>query len=343
MDSHNPSQPSGASRQALHDAAPPQTAEQLTDAFGLPGVLSFAPHGELLCAEIATPAATAVLALQGAHLVSWKPAGQAPVLFLSERSEFLVGRAIRGGIPVIWPWFGARSNAVSPAPASSPKSPSHGLARTSLWRLRFAALSGEDLHLSLSLEPSPETRSLGFDAFRLVYQLVVGRSLSLRLTVGNDGPEPLRFEEAFHSYFAVQDVQQAQVHGLENTEYLDKRDDLRRKREGTQPLQLSATTDRIYLATERPCTIEDTPGKRRLAIEKSHSRSTVVWNPWAELARDLSDMAPDGWRSMLCVETANVGEEAITLNPGEAHTMTTSVRVEPLSKETVSPGPGISA
>ena len=326
MDTTNPSPATFADRQRVG----PQTADQLTAEFGMPQILGFGTRGDLLCAEIRTDAAEATIALQGAHIVQWRPGGQQPALFLSERSEFTTGKAIRGGVPVIWPWFGPRTPVVNAAPAHAPKSASHGIARTAVWQLAFAALAGEDLHLTFTLGPSPESRALGFDHFRLAYEVVVGRSLTMRLTVANDGPEPLRFEEALHSYLAVSDVARAELRGLEETEFLDKRADSERKREGRRAIVLNRTTDRVYLNTETTCTITDASLARVLQISKGHSRNTVVWNPWAELTRDLADMEPEGWHGMLCVESANVGEAAIALAPGTAHTMTATIAMLPI-------------
>ncbi len=331
-----PAAPTSQAARQTTSQTTPQTAEQLTAQFGMPDVLGFAMRGELLCAEARTPSAEATIALQGAHVVNWRPMGQQAALFLSRRSEFKVGKAIRGGVPVIWPWFGPRTSAVNPAPPDAGKSASHGIARTAIWQLAFAALAGDDLHLSFTLGPSTESRALGFDGFRLAYELILGRSLTLRLTVANDGPEPLRFEEALHTYLDVSDVAEVALRGLERTEFLDKRDDSRRKREGDEPLVLDRTTDRVYLDTEATCAVTDEGAARVLEISKAHSRNTVVWNPWAELTRDLADMEPDGWRTMLCVETANVGEAAISLAPGGAHSMSVTLAVLPGTPELTS-------
>ncbi len=303
-----------------------QTIESLGEEFGMPGVLEFTHRGDLVCIAVTTPTVTAAVALQGAHLLRWQPAGEEPVLFLSERSEFTAGKAIRGGVPVIWPWFGGRSDAVLPAPEGAPKSPSHGVARTSMWRLQFAAVAAEAVHLTWTLAPTDESRALGFDGFRLVYQMILGRELTLRLTVANVGQNELRFEEALHSYFAVGEVEQVELLGTEGTEYLDKPDGMKRKRQAEAPLRFSEVTDRVYLQTERTCVVDDRAGKR-IQIAKTHSQSTVVWNPWAELTAGLADMEPNGWHGMLCVETANVGEAAISLAAGETHTMEVQVTV----------------
>ena len=304
-----------------------QTIDSLNAEFGITNVLRFVERGELIVAEITTPQVQAAVALQGAHLITWQPAGGAPGLFLSERSAFARGKAIRGGVPVIWPWFGGRTDAVNPVPAGAPPSPSHGFARTSSWRLQFAALSGDTVHLSLLLEPTAESRVWGFDGFALAYHLVIGQELRMGLSVANTGTSGLRFEAALHSYFAVGSVEQATLHGLEATEFLDKTDSGRRKRQADSPLQLTGSTDRVYLGTEAACRIDDEGLGRSIHIVKRNSANTVVWNPWTELTAGLADMEPEGWRGMLCVETANVGETAIHLAPGERFAMGAQVSI----------------
>ncbi len=304
-----------------------QTIESLTNEFGMPGVLEFTQRGELVCLEITTPVVAAAVTLHGAHLLHWQPTGEQAVLFLSGRSEFAKGKAIRGGVPVIWPWFGARSAAVLPAPDGGLKSPSHGFARTAEWRLQFAAMMANAVHLTFTLAPTKESRAFGFDGFRLVYQMILGRELTLRLTVANDGGSDLRFEEALHSYFAVANIENVTLSGTEGVEYLDKPDGMRRKRQADALLAFTEVTDRVYLKTEAVCDIDDHAGGRTLEIAKAGSQNTVVWNPWAELTAGLKDMEPEGWRGMLCVETANVGDAAITLAPGETHTMEAHVTV----------------
>jgi glucose-6-phosphate 1-epimerase len=308
---------------------------ELTERFSVPGVLSFdaTPTG-LVLLNISAPAAAATIYLQGAHLTHWQPAGQQPVLFLSPRTELAPGKAIRGGIPVIFPWFGPRQS--DPKHDAKP-SPAHGFARTSVWELAFAALAGDDLHLTFTLAPNQTSRTLGFDHFRLAYRITIGRRLKLEIMVANDlgaaesSGAPLVFEEALHTYFAVGDVEKATLTGLAGAAYLDKRDQMQRKLQPNGPMLLTGTTDRVYLDTTTTCTIADPTANRTIIVEKSGSRSTVVWNPWADLAATMPDMEPGGWRTMLCVETANVGESAITLQPGETHTMRAEISVEAIA------------
>ena len=305
------------------------TAEAMEVEFGVPEALGFGVRGDLVVAEVRTDAAEALVAVQGAQLAEWRPAGQEAGLWLSRRTEWVRGKAIRGGIPVIWPWFGPRTEVVSAAPAGAGKSGSHGFARTSDWRLLFAGVAGDDVHLQWGLEPSEVSRAAGFDGFRLAYEMVIGRELALRFTVANVGAEEMRFEEALHTYLGVSDVERAAIGGLEGTEFLDKRDGGARKREEEGELRLREWTDRVYLDTERTCVVRDDGRAREIEVSKDNSRSTVVWNPWAEGAAGLADMGPDAWREMLCVESANVGEAAVTLGPGQAHAMAVRLAVRP--------------
>jgi glucose-6-phosphate 1-epimerase len=293
--------------------------QTLSDQFAIPGVLAFSQTEQgLLRATITTPSCTAELYLQGAHLTQWQPAGHQPVLFLSERSFFTPGKAIRGGIPIIFPWFGPRS-----ATPNSPRTdgPSHGFARTADWTLAFAALAGDDLHLTLTLSASDTSRSLGYDHFALVYEITLGAELQLRLTVDNQGIQPLHFEEALHTYFSVGDAQQISIIGLSDTDYLDKTDSFKKKHQTDPLLQLTGETDRPYLNTTVPVNIDDPVLKRRITVDKAKSKTTVVWNPWSALTATLPDMSPDCWLTMVCIETANVGPNAVTLAGGEHHTM----------------------
>ena len=319
--------------------APVQTAEQLTAEFGLPETLTFdEPHPGMPRLCIRTRACTAELYLQGAHLTAWQPAGQGPVLYLSDRAIFAPGKTIRGGIPVVFPWFAAADTSPVPTP---PGAGSHGFARTAPWTLRFVALAGDDLHLSLTLdqtEGTPATeamRGAGFSGFGLALEIVLGHTLTLRLSVANAGagsgpaePKPLFFEEALHAYLVVGNSEKVTVEGLMDTVYLDKTENFARKTQTDRSLRFRGETDRPYLNTGAPVTLHDPVLGRRLRLTKGNSRTTVTWNPGAALTAQLADLAPDAWRDFVCLETANVAEDAVTLGPGEAQTMELHLSVE---------------
>lgn len=296
------------------------------DKHAIPGVLSFAAneHG-LVYASITSVACSAVVYLQGAHVADWCPSGHEPVLFLSERSMFAPGKAIRGGIPIIFPWFGART---ANEYCSRSDGPSHGFARTTVWQIEESKVQGEDVILTLTLNPDDNTRSQSYDAFYVTFQMVFGESLELNFTVENKSNEKMFFEEAFHSYFMVGDARQISIQGLQDTDYLDKTDEFKRKKQTESTLTLTGETDRPYVGTEATVTVTDPVLKRKIIVSKAHSRTTVVWNPWIELTAKLADMSPDGWMRMVCIETANALENAVTLGPGEKHTMSARIVVE---------------
>lgn len=274
-------------------------------------------------ALIVTPAAEAVIYLQGAHLTQWVPRGQRPVLFTSAHSNFQLGKAIRGGVPVIFPWFGPRAGGRPGA--------MHGFARISEWTLESGEMRQDGaFEVMLRLGTSVATQALGYDHFELRFRAAIGERLEMELETRNIGPAPLEYEEALHTYFAVGDVTQVSVFGLENTEYIDKVDNFARKRQAAAPLRISGETDRVFVNTEAACNIEDAACGRRIAIQKVGSRTTVVWNPWIEKTRGLADMGADEWRGMICVETANAGENAICLEPGESRRMSATLSVTAL-------------
>jgi len=302
------------------------TASELTEHFGLAGVLDFEEHGELTRARVTLPTCTATVYLQGAHLTHWQPAGREPVLFLSDRSTFTPGKAIRGGVPICFPWFGGRTD--------GGPGPSHGFARTQPWELAFAALmpdsgDGDRLQLTFVLGATDLSASLGFTGFRVAFELLLGRTLTMRLTVANFGEGQFKFEEALHAYFGVGDVRQAAITGLESSPYLDKRDDNQTKTTPAGPLQLTAWTDRVFPENTSAATIFDPANHRKIYIEKQHSATTVVWNPWPEGSAPLADLGPEEWPKFLCVEVANTAADAIILEPGQTHTTVMSVAVEP--------------
>ena len=295
---------------------------ELARRFNLPNVLRFedAPGG-LVRAVVSSQAAEAEIYLQGAHVARWKPSGQRPVLFLSSKSLFTPGKAIRGGVPVIFPWFGQR--------AEGKPGPVHGFARITEWTLEGTKLCNDgDAEITLALAPNDSARSFGYGGFALRFRVIVGFNLQMELKVHNYGKEPFVYEEALHAYFAVGDVRQASVSGLEGTFYIDKTDGFKRKQLGSEALRIAKETDQVHLNTNATCVIHDPAWNRRLIVEKSGSETTVTWNPWIDKAKGMSDMAPDEWREMICVETANAADNALSLPPGGSHKLTASIRLE---------------
>lgn len=270
--------------------------------------------------RVASALATAEITLDGAHVTHFQPAGAAPLLFLSRCSHFAPGKPIRGGVPICFPWFGPRTG--------HPESPAHGFARTRRWTAEslIAAESGS-VTAVFRLSSDDDTRVHWPHDFIARLRVEVSQQLTMTLEVENTGGAPLQFEEALHTYFAVSDVREVAITGLEGAAYLDKTDGLQRKKLGSEPLRIVSETDRVFPATTATCTIDDPALQRRIVVEKSGSHTTVVWNPWVAKAAAMPDFGDGEWPQMLCIETANTGDDAITLAPGAVHAMTATIRL----------------
>lgn len=300
-----------------------RSAHDLQERFGIHGAIEFEEGvGGLIRAAIVAPGAEAHVYLHGAHVTHFQRRGEAPLLFLSPRSAFAPGRAIRGGVPIVFPWFGTSPD--------MPAAPQHGFARVAEWMVESAGREpGGETFIALGLAASPATRSFWPGHFRLRYRVRVGDSLDLALEVTNDGAEAFAFQEALHGYLAVSDAASARVTGLEDTAFIDKTDGMRRAQHGREALRLTGETDRVFLGTSAACTVEDPGAGRRLTIVKSGSRSTIVWNPWAEKAATMADLGPEAWRGMLCVEAGNVADDVQRLAPGERHELRATITAGP--------------
>ena len=296
------------------------TADSLRS-FEIPDIARFEPGtGGLPRLAVTSPLAEAHIYLHGAHVTHFQPAGQAPVLFVSERSFFEKGKPIRGGVPVCFPWFANR--------AGRPESPAHGFARTREWAVESLSVDDDQtVRVVLRLAADDTTRAHWPHDFVLRHHLVIGARLGMLLEVENVSGEPFQFEEALHTYFAVSDAREVSVTGLENAGYLDKTDALRPKTQGAEPLRFTGETDRTFEHTRATCLLHDPRASRRITVEKSGSATTVVWNPWIEKAAAMPDFGDDEWPCMACIETANAVANAITLAPGAKHAMRAVISV----------------
>ncbi len=263
--------------------------------------------------------AGATIALQGANVVAFQPRGQEPVLWVSQHAVYAEGKAIRGGIPLCWPWFG-------PHP-TDPTKPDHGFVRARPWDLIGTAAADDGAtNIRLGLADSAETRALWPHPFALELVVTVGATLRVALAARDTGSAPFVCGGALHSYFDVGDVTTVAIHGLEGCAYVDKVGGGVKTQQG--PVTIAGETDRVYQQTTATCTIDDPALGRRISVAKEGSRSTVVWNPWRDKARRLADFGDDEYPRMLCVEVANAPGDTVTVPPGGAHRLETTIGVE---------------
>lgn len=290
-----------------------QSINAMNDRFALPGLHFETTPGGLVRATIETDKAVGEVYLQGAHVTGFTPAGHEPVLFLSRDALLKPGQAIRGGVPVCFPWFGAH-----PTDKSAPM---HGPVRKTPWQVQDT--SSQDGRITIAL-------STAFDPLAITHRISFGDELSMTLQVHNTSTKSTDFEAALHTYFHVADIRHTQVAGLERAQYMDKVENFATKTQDDMPIHFIGETDRLYVNTETACVLTDPDLSRRITVNKSGSRSTVVWNPWIEKAAALKDMADDEWTRMLCIETANAGPNRVTLKPGAQHDMTAVIAVNHL-------------
>jgi glucose-6-phosphate 1-epimerase len=296
--------------------------DALNRRFELPEIASVVPgNGGLAKVRVTISLAAAEVYLHGAQVTSWKPAGVEETIFLSEHSNWQDGRAIRGGIPICFPWFRAK--------ADDPKAPTHGFVRTKDWQLDSVTAEGDGcVTVTCSTGSDDSTRRWWPHEFRLVHRVVIGSSLHLELTVTNLGSAPFVFEEALHTYFRVGDAERVRVRGLDQVTYLDNTDGNRGKVQSGD-VALTAPTDNAYLNTRGALELIDPTLHRILRTNKENSATTIVWNPWQQGSASLADLGDDEWRHMTCVEASNILGSAVSLAPGKQHTMGVTLSTVP--------------
>ena len=285
-----------------------------------------AGRGGLPELHVHNDAAEAQICLMGAHLLSYRPVGEADVLFLSEKSAFSqTGPAIRGGVPVCWPWFGPAPKAELPNAVTS-----HGFARQMMWKLvEHREVSPMRTELVLELRDTPQSLAIWPHRFVLRLLVSVGVTLELGLTTTNADEAPFTIAQALHTYFAVGEVGALEIHGFEGLKFIDKAPaDPPTPSPQQGAIRITAETDRIYLGHTGRAVIRDEANARLLVIDKSHSATSVVWNPWVAKSRRMPDFGDDEYHRMVCVETCNVADDAVTLAPGASHTLAAAISVQ---------------
>jgi len=260
-------------------------------------------RGGLPMVQIQTPWSAAEIYLHGASVTHFQLHGEPPLLFLSEQSRFENDAPIRGGIPVIFPWFGKPEG----------RATQHGFARIYSWELVDVSKQPDGsilVHLTLPVSTEPLTIPLD-------YYVTIGKTLTTELVVTNFSDRQLDFESCLHTYFTVGDINQTKVVGLRGVDYLDSLDGRMRKREANDAIHFSGEVDRVYVNTSHPVEIHDAALRRVIHVAKEGSASTVVWNPWIAKAKAMADFGDDEYQRMVCVESGNCTENAIHLAAGQ--------------------------
>jgi glucose-6-phosphate 1-epimerase len=289
--------------------------------FGIAGTVNFKEgKGGLPFVELTNQLGKAIISLYGAHVLSYIPNGHEDVLWCSENSLYSEGKAIRGGIPLCFPWFG-------PHPSDNSKA-QHGFARLSNWTvLETAKLQNESVVLRLGLTHSEATQAIWPYAFSAVLEVVLGAELKVSLTITNTDRQTFTYTDALHSYLHVGNIEQISIEGLHQAKYYKGFDKDNTYLQNEELLKIEGEENRRYVETEATTVIHDSSLNRKIQIAKEGSRTTVVWNPWSETVKTMNDMTPDSYRSMMCIEAANAYADFVELEPGQSHTLSTSISI----------------
>jgi glucose-6-phosphate 1-epimerase len=286
----------------------------------IPGrVAIVAGNGGLTKIAVTTKTSTAEIYLHGAHVTHFQKNGAPPLLFLSAKSFFDDAHSIRGGVPIIFPWFGPREGSAM-----------HGFARGTEWELAKTSEKPDgsvQLHFSL---PENVCVKNGWPAVKVDFTVTVHDKLTMELTVTNPAKENFIFENCLHTYFEVGEIENISITGLKGISYLDKTDNFARKVESGDAFKISSETDRVFLNAPGTVEIRDGKLRRKILIEKSGSNSTVVWNPWIAKAKAMPDFGDMEFKHMVCVESGNVAENKITLTPGASATLKVVLSSQPI-------------
>ncbi len=287
--------------------------EQLRQ-FEVPGVVTIASgSGGLPKINIRTERSAAEIYLHGAHVTCFQKNGEEPLLFLSRKSRFTPGEAIRGGVPICFPWFGPREG-----------EPAHGFARVSAWELTdIAAKNGGSVTARFQL-PKAALKA-EWSALRTKLAVTITDKLMMELITTNESAEKvLEIENCLHTYFYTGDISTVSIAGLQGLPF----DDFAAGAGGAlqagdqSALRITQETNRVYPNATGTVEIRDENLQRTVRVEKFGSHSTVVWNPWTT-QKMPDDFDPAEHQNMVCVESGNVKQNKILLAPGK----TTALKV----------------
>ena len=268
---------------------------------------------ELACIEIQHPKFNAQLCLQGAQLTQFKSLKLGELLWLSPEAQFKKGQSVRGGIPICWPWFGGVAFNPQIVKKHIPENKgAHGFARTQNWQLSYLNESAHEMRLGLTLTHNKQTLAIWPFEFELTYHLILSHHISIKLECKNLSTQEMNFSQALHTYLPTQDINHTIIQGAHSSQYVDALDGWQLKDQNGS-IRIQEEVDRIYLGPKFYRVINET---QHITIN-SNSQSSIVWNPWINKSQRLSHFPANGYQSMLCIESANVLDDCVSVPAGE--------------------------
>ncbi|KPH63115.1 D-hexose-6-phosphate mutarotase [Pseudoalteromonas porphyrae] len=261
--------------------------------------------------NVASEFCSAKIFLQGAQLTEFTPSGKKPLIWVSSEEDYQEGKGIRGGIPICWPWFGVNPN---------PEWPIHGVARTSLWRADEVAEQDDEIKVSLTLPMAQVDETYWPHKSKLKVEFILTSKLEVRLTTTNLSSETITFTQALHTYFPTPSIVDTKVDGLQGSKYIEFDEG---PFDQNELVGFARETDMVY--TQAPETQRIITPDGIIEVGRENSSSCVLWNPWIDKSKRLSNFADDEYHTMLCLEAANVMNDSAVVAPGESHTLATTI------------------
>ncbi|MCX7087394.1 MAG: D-hexose-6-phosphate mutarotase [Methylococcales bacterium] len=295
--------------------------EQLNSDFGRPSQLEFIEgEGGFPFISITNRQTKALISIYAGQVLSFQPVNEAEdLLFLSPQAVYAESKAIRGGIPVCWPWFG-------PDPKGLQR-PNHGFVRNNYWLVvATETLSDDETKVTLMFKESSKKERTWQKPFTLTLEITVGATLNLKLTTHNTGDNVFSITQAFHSYLRVGHIKHVQILGLEGCDYFDKLDQgIQKSQDGV--VTVTEEVDRIYTDVENTLLIVDSALKRRIQITSTSNKTAVVWNPWLKTSKKMADLGNTDYKHFICVEAGNIAFDLIQILPGDQYSLSANFNI----------------
>ena len=263
--------------------------------------------------KVKNNSASAIIALQGAHIIEYAPNDEESLLWLSDESDFELGKAIRGGVPICWPWFGMHENK---------ELPQHGFARVSLFEHIYTKeLDADTTEVLLRLKHSQESLKLWAYKFKLDMKITISKELHMQLTTKNTDTKPFKITQALHSYFTISDINDIRIIGLDEHTYFDALSGDTDIQDGD--ILFDSELDRVYKDVKKDIVLLDE--HKIVDIENQGNSSVVVWNPWIDKCKRMSGMSDDAYKEFVCIESANAMDDFKVIEPNSSHSLKVTI------------------
>ena len=298
----------------------------------MPTTIQRIEKDQLACWRIRRGDDELLVAEQGAQVLSYRQGDAPPIIWLSEEAAFQQGQSVRGGVPICWPWFGdlkRNPDDVQATYQGEAEAPFHGLVRSLDWQLEQQRCEGDTGILEFTCAQALGALPGWPHRVELKLQIRLDERLHISLTSCNLGDRPVALTQALHTYFAIGDIHQVSVEGLDGGRYINTLENWQQRQQHGD-LGFEGETDRIYLDLPPALSLRDPLLNRRITLQTQGSRSAILWNPWIVKAQRLSQFADDAWQRMACIETANAMDDRILLEAGASHTLAVSIGSESL-------------